>query len=84
MEELIKKLKEAGKLETIKSEEDLRAAAKELGYSDEDIDNCMSEIPLDDDALEQAAGGNIYKSVLNPFVQELLWKEAHPWYVAKK
>ena len=57
MEELIKKLKEAGKLETIKSEEDLRAAAKELGYSDEDIDNFMSELSLDDDALEQASGG---------------------------
>ena len=57
MEELIKKLKEAGKLETIKSEEDLRAAAKELGYSDEDLDNFMSELPLDDDALERAVGG---------------------------
>ena len=59
MEELIKKLSDAGKLETIKSEEDLRAAAKELGYSDEDIDQCMSELPLDDDVLEQAAGGYV-------------------------
>ena len=64
MEELIKKLADAGKLETIKSEEDLRAAAKELGYSDEDIDNFMSELPLDDDALEQAAGGAL--GLLNP------------------
>ena len=57
MEELIKKLKDAGKLETIETEEDLRTAAKELGYSDEDVDDFMSELPLDDDALDQAAGG---------------------------
>ena len=57
MEELIKKLADAGKLETIKTEEELRAAAKELGYSDEDMDNFMSELPMDDDALERAAGG---------------------------
>ena len=63
MEELIKKLKEAGKLEAIKSEEDLRAAAKELGYSDEDVDNFMSELPLDDDDLEQAAGGSMLSSL---------------------
>ena len=64
MEELIKKLKDAGKLETIETEEDLRTAAKELGYSDEDLDNFMSELPLDDDALEQAAGGGSMSSDL--------------------
>ena len=63
MEELIKKLADTGKLETIKTEEELRAAAKELGYSDEDIDNFMSEIPLDDDALEQAAGGSMLSNL---------------------
>lgn len=57
MEELIKKLEDAGKLETIKSEDELRAAAKELGYSDKDLDNFMSELPLDDDVLEEVAGG---------------------------
>lgn len=33
---------------------------KELGYSDEDINQMISEydIPLDDDALEEAAGGS--------------------------
>ena len=70
MEELIKKLADAGKVETIKSEEDLRAAAKELGYSDEDIDNCMSELPLDDDALERAAGG--FQNPLIDLYQELM------------
>lgn len=59
MEELAKKLKDTGKLETVKSEEDLRAVAKELGYSDEDVDKLKStcEVPLDDDALDHVAGG---------------------------
>ena len=57
MEELIKKLKEAGKLEVLKSEEELRAAVKELGYSDEDFEKMLTEVSLADDVLEQVAGG---------------------------
>ena len=71
MEELIKKLKDAGKLETIETEEDLRTAAKELGYSDEDVDDFMSELPLDDDALDQAAGG-YFGSLLGQNRQKIL------------
>ena len=60
MEELIKKLKDAGKMEAIKSGEELFAAAKELGYSDEDLKKMSTEVPLDDDALDQVAGGTAY------------------------
>ena len=60
MNELVKKLMEAGKQEALKSEETLRAAAKELGASDAEIDACIKALggfPLDDGALEQASGG---------------------------
>lgn len=63
MEELIKKLKDTGKLEALKSEDGLRTAAKELGYSDADIDKLISEydIPLDVEALEKVAGGMVLR-----------------------
>lgn len=60
MNELVKKLMEAGKQEALNSEETLRAAAKELGASDAEIDACIEELggfPLDDSALEQVGGG---------------------------
>ena len=52
MNELVKKLMEAGKA--------LRAAAKELGASDAEIDACIKALggfPLDDSVLEQVGGG---------------------------
>lgn len=58
MEELIRKLKDTGKLETIKTGKELGAAAKELGYSDEDFKKMLTEIPLADDVLDQVAGGS--------------------------
>lgn len=59
MEELIKKLKEAGKKEALESEEALKTAAKELGYSDEQLDKMLSgiDLPLDASALDKVAGG---------------------------
>ena len=60
MNELVKKLMEAGKQEALNSEETLRAAAKELGASDGEIAACIEELggfPLDDSALEQVGGG---------------------------
>ena len=60
MNEWIKKLVEAGKQEALNSEETLRAAAKELGASDAEIDACIKELggfPLDDSVLEQVGGG---------------------------
>ena len=59
LEELIKKLQDAGKKEALESEEALRTAAKELGYSDEQSDKMLAEvdIPLDASTLDKVAGG---------------------------
>lgn len=59
MEELIKKLQDAGKEDALQNEESLRAAMKELGYSDEEINGAVSEMdfPLDENELEEVAGG---------------------------
>ena len=59
MEELIKKLQDEGKEDALHTEDTLRAAMKELGYSAEEIDSAVSEIdfPLDDSALDEVAGG---------------------------
>lgn len=59
MEELIKKLQDAGKEDALQNEEALRAAMKEMGYSDDEIDSAVSEIdfPLDESDLEEVAGG---------------------------
>lgn len=59
MEELMKRLQDAGKEDALQNEDALRAAMKELGYSDGEIDGAVSEIdfPLDDGALEEVAGG---------------------------
>lgn len=59
MEELIKKLQDTGKADALQNEDALRAAMKELGYSDGEIDSAVSEMDfrLDDNALEEVAGG---------------------------
>ena len=60
MQELMKKLMEAGKTEAFDSMEALSAAAKEMGYTDEQIDKAMEDFdgfPLDDDDLDEIAGG---------------------------
>lgn len=59
MEELIKKLQDAGKEDALQAEDALRAAMKELGYSDEEIDSAVSEIDfsLDESELVEVAGG---------------------------
>lgn len=59
MDELIKKLQDAGKEDALQTEDALRNAMKELGYSDEEINGAVSEIdfPLDENELEEVAGG---------------------------
>lgn len=59
MNELIKRLQDAGKEDALQNEESLREAMKELGYSDEEIDSAVSEtdFPLDESELEEVAGG---------------------------
>ncbi|MCR5288435.1 MAG: hypothetical protein K6E51_00425 [Treponema sp.] len=60
MKELMKVLLDAGKKDAFDSLEALTAAAKELGYSDEEINKAVADFdgfPLDDDDLEEIAGG---------------------------
>ena len=60
MKELMKALLDAGKKDAFDSLEALTAAAKELGYTDEQINKAVADFdgfPLDDDDLEEIAGG---------------------------
>ncbi len=60
MKEIMKKLFEAGKKEAFQSIDDFVKAAKEIGYSKEEIDAAMDDyegLPLDDESLMLVAGG---------------------------
>ncbi len=60
MKELLQKLMDAGKKETFSSPEELAVAAKELGYTEEEIKEILDELdgfPLEDDDLKEVAGG---------------------------
>lgn len=60
MKELIKKLMDAGKPEALNSLEELKKAAEELGYTEEQVEEALEGFdgfPLDDEDLEEIAGG---------------------------
>ena len=60
MKELMKKLMDAGKTEAFESLDAFIAAAKELGISQEEIDEATKNFdgfPLDDGDLDEIAGG---------------------------
>lgn len=60
MKELMKKLMEAGKKDAFCSLDELKEAAKELGYTQEQIDEALDGFdgfPLDDDDLDEITGG---------------------------
>lgn len=60
MKELMKKLMEAGKKDAFGSLDELIEAAKELGYTEEQIDEALDGFegfPLDDDDLNEITGG---------------------------
>lgn len=62
MKELMKKLMEAGKKDAFGSLDELIEAAKELGYTEEQIDEALDGFdgfPLDDDDLDEITGGMI-------------------------
>lgn len=62
MKELIRKLTEAGKQEALINEESIRAAAKEIGIPDSEIDEALAGyvgFPLDEGEVAGAAGGGI-------------------------
>lgn len=60
MKEIFKKLQEAGRKDAFDSLENLTAAAKDLGYTEEQLDEALDGFkgfPLDDDDLEEITGG---------------------------
>ena len=60
MKELIKKLIDAGKPEALNSLEELKKAAGELGYTEEQVEEALEDFdgfPLDDEDLEEITGG---------------------------
>lgn len=60
MKELMKALLDAGKKDAFESLESLAAAAKELGYTEEQVSEALEDFdgfPLDDDDLAEIAGG---------------------------
>ncbi len=60
MNELIPKMLEAGKKEALKSPEAFKAAAKELGYTDAQIEGALGKsegFPLYKEVLDEIAGG---------------------------
>ena len=64
MKELIKKLIDAGKPEALNSLEELKKAAGELGYTEQQVEDTLEDFdgfPLDDEDLEEIAGGTLAK-----------------------
>lgn len=60
MKELLKKLMEAGKKDAFNSLDELVSAAKEIGYTEEEVNAVMDDFdgfPLDDDDLDEITGG---------------------------
>lgn len=61
MKDLIKKLKEANRLDALDSLEALKKVAAELGITQEEVDEFLENFdgfPLDDDELDEIIGGN--------------------------
>ena len=60
MKEIFKKLIDSGKSDALDSLENMTNAAKELGYSEEEIDEALEGFegfPLDEDDLLEIIGG---------------------------
>lgn len=60
MKEILKKLIEGGKKDALNSLEEMTAAAKELGYSEEEVEKALEDFsgfPIDDDDLIEITGG---------------------------
>lgn len=57
MKEIFKKLGDNGKKDALKSIDSFKTTAKELGYTEEEIENALHDFPLSDDDIEGVAGG---------------------------
>ncbi|MCR5773458.1 MAG: hypothetical protein K6G42_00095 [Lachnospiraceae bacterium] len=77
MKEIIKKLIDAGKTDALNSLEEFRKAATEMGYTGEQIEEALEGFggfPLDDDDLEEIAGGSPYHHPsFNKNTTEIWW-----------
>ncbi len=60
MKELFKKLLDFGSVEAFDSLDNMKKAAYELGYTEEQVEDALDDFsgfPLDDDDLDEIAGG---------------------------
>ena len=60
MKELFKKLLKSGDISAFDSQDKMKKAAYELGYTEEQVENALNDFsgfPLDDDDLDEIAGG---------------------------
>ncbi len=60
MKEILKKLIDSGKKDALDSMDDLMNAAKELGYSEKEVEEAFDDFagfPLDDEDLAEITGG---------------------------
>ncbi|MCR5402907.1 MAG: hypothetical protein K6E91_03700 [Butyrivibrio sp.] len=63
MKEILKKLLDAGKKDALNSLEEMTEAAKELGYSEDEVEKALDDFdgfPIDDDDLLEITGGLAY------------------------
>lgn len=68
MKELFKKLLKSGDISAFDSQDKMKKAAYELGYTEEQVENALNEFsgfPLDDDDLDAIAGGRPSPSCKN-------------------
>ena len=68
MKELFKKLLKFGDISAFDSQDKMKKAAYELGYTEEQVENALNEFsgfPLDDDDLDAIAGGRPSPSCKN-------------------
>ena len=60
MKEILRKLIEGGKKDALNSLEEMTAAAKELGYSEDEVEKALEDFngfPIDDEDLMEITGG---------------------------
>ena len=70
MNDLFKKLIDSGKTDAFDSLDDMKKAAAEFGYTDEQVEEALNDFsgfPLDDDDLEEIAGGRPRPSYKDPW-----------------
>lgn len=68
MKELFKKLLKSGSIRAFDSLDKMKKAAYEFGYTEEQVENALNDFsgfPLDDDDLDEIAGGRPRPSAKN-------------------